>query len=70
MDTAVRFTGTGESCTEVTDFLGGPTAAGHRWKSCTYDGGWVTTPNGEQEFSPGDWIIRDGAGQLRVTEEP
>lgn len=70
MTEAVRFTGLGPSCDEVTAFLGGPTAAGHRWKSCTNDGGWIDTADGEQEFSPGDWIIRDDAGNLRVTEEP
>lgn len=63
---AIRFTGTGDSCTAVTAFLGGPAAAGHRWKSRTYDGGWVDTPDGEVEFTPGDWIARSPAGEFHV----
>jgi hypothetical protein len=61
---AVQFTGTGDSCTAVTEFLGGSHAPGHRWKATTYDGGWIVTLEGEMEFRPGDWIIRGVAGEF------
>lgn len=61
---AVQFTGSGESCTEVTVFLGGSHAPGHRWKSTTNDGGWIVTLEGEMEFQPGDWIIRGVMGEF------
>lgn len=61
---AVQFDGTGESCTAVTAFLGGPHAGNHRWKHATYDGGWVVTLEGDMEFGPGDWIIRGVAGEF------
>jgi hypothetical protein len=61
---AIQFTGSGESCTAVTEFLGGPLASGHRWKSTTYDGGWIATLEGEMEFKPTDWIIRGIQGEV------
>lgn len=61
---AVHFTGTGESCTAVTTFLGGSNGDNHQWKSCTNDGGWIVTPEGRMEFNPGDWIIKGVAGEF------
>lgn len=61
---AIQFDGSGESCTAVTEFLGGSYAGGHRWKSTTNDGGWITTLEGDMEFRPGDWIIRGVAGEF------
>jgi len=49
---AVQFTGSGDSCTEVTAFLGGSSAPGHTWKSRTNDGGYITTLEGDMEFRP------------------
>lgn len=58
--TAIRFTGTGESCTAVTEFFGGNSRGdNHQWKSCTNDGGWIISPGSRTEFRPGDWIIQD-----------
>jgi hypothetical protein len=61
---AVQFLGSGRSCTIVTEFLGGPHDSGHRWKSNTYEGGWIVTLEGDMEFGPGDWIIRGVQGEL------
>lgn len=61
---AIQFLGVGESCTAVTEFLGGPAAGGHRWKTRTYEGGWIITLEGEMEFVPGDWIIKGVAGEF------
>lgn len=61
---AIQFTGTGESCTAVTEFLGGNRSGNHHWKSCTNDGGWIVTLEGSMEFSPGDWIIKGVAGEF------
>lgn len=61
---AIQFTGTGESCTAVTAFFGSPYAGTHRWKSTTYDGGWIITLEGEMEFNPGDWIIKGTKGEF------
>lgn len=60
---AIQFTGTGESCTAVTDFLGGCHSGNHRWMSHTNDGGWIVTLEGDMRFAPGDWIIRGVAGE-------
>jgi len=57
---AVQFLGTGDSCAEVNAFLGGqhdPNIA--TWKDCTYDGGFIKTKNGDEEFSPSDYIIKN-----------
>lgn len=57
---AVQFTGTGQSCDDVTAFLGGYSAGDtHQWKTCTNDGGYILTREGPMEFVPGDWIIRE-----------
>lgn len=61
---AIQFTGTGDSCTAVTAFFGHPYAGTHRWKSTTYDGGWIITLEGEMEFKPGDWIIKGTRGEF------
>lgn len=61
---AVQFTGTGDSCTAVTEFFGGSNSANHRWRSCTNDGGWITTLEGDMEFRPGDWIIKGVADEF------
>lgn len=61
---AMQFTGTGESCTGVTRFLGGPLSTGHRWKATTNEGGYIATLEGEMEFVPGDWIIRGVKGEF------
>ncbi len=67
---AVRFDGTGASCDAVLALYGGPDPARCLWESCTYDGGFITTPNGACEFVPGDWIVRDDAGGLHVCTAP
>ena len=61
---AVQFTGSGDSCTALTEFFGGPAAGVARWKSCTYDGGYIVTLEGDMEFRPGDWIIRGVQGEF------
>lgn len=62
---AIQFTGTGESCTAVTEFFGGSSRGdNHQWKSCTNDGGWIVTLEGRMEFSPGDWIIKGVKGEF------
>lgn len=61
---AVQFDGSGDSCTEVTEFLGGPMAEGHRWKSNTHMGGYIETLEGEHEFKARDWIIKGVAGEF------
>ena len=62
---AVQFTGTGESCHEVTLFLGGYQAADtHRWNSTTYSGGVIVTLEGDMAFKPGDWIIKGVKGEF------
>lgn len=63
----VLFTGTGDSCTEVTAFLGGSRAGHtHQWKSRTNDGGYVVTAAGRQWFRPGDTIVRYSDGSYGV----
>ena len=59
---AVQFTGQNEPA--VTDFLGGPYATGHSWKLHTPYGGFITTLEGDMEFSPGDWIIKGVKGEF------
>lgn len=62
---AVHFTGSGDSCDEVTEFLGGAQdASTHRWKARTNDGGFILTPGDEIEFCVGDWIIRGVGGEV------
>lgn len=61
---AVQFTGTGDSCTEVTAFLGGSHSGKQRWNSTTNTGGVILTLEGEMTFVPGDWIIRGVEGEF------
>jgi len=61
---AVQFTGTGDSCTEVTAFLGGSNSGNQRWNSTTNTGGVIVTLEGEMAFVPGDWIIRGVKGEF------
>lgn len=61
---AIQFTGTGESCTDLTRFLGGPNDGNHHWKPTTNDGGWIVTLEGDMAFGPGDWIIRGIANEF------
>jgi len=62
-----EFNGTGEDCAHVVEFLGGPSAGNARWKLTTYDGGWIIRPDGtEQEFNPGDTILRHADGSFSV----
>lgn len=61
---AVQFTGTGESCTEVTEFLGGSYSGNQRWNSTTNTGGVILTLEGEMAFRPGDWIVRGVKGEF------
>jgi hypothetical protein len=61
---AVQFTGTGESCTEITMFLGGYTTNNHEWKTYTNDGGYILTLEGRMEFSKDDWIIKGIKGEF------
>jgi len=61
---AVQFVGTGDSCDEVTLFLGGENATNHRWKLCTLDGGYISTLEGLMEFRVGDWIIKGVKGEF------
>src|SRR5579872_3978075 len=42
---AIQFNGTPESCTEVTDFLGGPHSENHRWNLNTLTGGQLLDRN-------------------------
>lgn len=63
---AVRFKGTGESCAAVLALYGGPDPTKCIWKGCTYDGGFMVTPNGVVEFVKGDWIVKDDDGGLYV----
>jgi hypothetical protein len=75
---AIQFTGTGDSFPLVTEFLGSSHSGNHRWMSCTNDGGFIITLEGEMRFCPGDWIIRGVAGEFypcrddvfRATYEP
>lgn len=60
---AVQFIGTPESCSDVTEFLGGTHEHNHSWKHRTTDGGFIHTLEGEMEFGVGDWIIRGVAGE-------
>ena len=60
---AIQFSGTGESCTAVGAFLGGPYAGNQRWNSTTNTGGVILTLEGEMAFVPGDWIIRGVKGE-------
>lgn len=60
---AVQFTGTGESCAEVTEFLGGSHSGNQRWNSTTNTGGVILTLEGEMAFMPGDWIIKGIANE-------
>ncbi len=61
---AIQFTGTGESCTAVTAFLGGSNSGNQRWNSTTNTGGVILTLEGEMAFVPGDWIIRGIKGEF------
>lgn len=61
---AVQFTGTGDSCTEVLDFLGGSYSGNQRWNATTNTGGVILTLEGEMAFVPGDWIIRGVKGEF------
>jgi hypothetical protein len=61
---AVQFSGSGDSCTEVTGFLGGPSSGNQRWNSTTNTGGVILTLEGEMSFGPGDWIIRGVQGEF------
>jgi hypothetical protein len=61
---AVQFTGSGDSCTEVTMFLGGSHSGNQRWNSTTNTGGVIVTLEGEMAFVPGDWIIRGVKGEF------
>jgi hypothetical protein len=61
---AVQFTGSGDSCTEVTAFLGGSNSGNQRWNSCTNTGGVILTLEGEMAFTPGDWILKGVAGEF------
>lgn len=62
---AIHFTGSGESCDEVTDFLGGPQRGDtHQWKSRTNDGGFIIILEGRMEFIVGDWIIKGVKGEF------
>lgn len=57
-----EFDGTGEGCTRVTEFTGGHASGVVRWKTTTYEGGWI----GDEEFSPGDTILRRTDGSYSV----
>jgi len=62
---AIQFTGTGDSCAEVTEFPGGPRADHtHLWNSTTNTGGIIKTLEGDMAFRPGDWIIKGVAGEF------
>lgn len=61
---AVQFTGTGDSCYEVAAFVGGMSGRSCRWKSNAHEGGYIVTLEGEMEFQPGDYVIRDVAGEF------
>lgn len=61
---AIHFDGTGESCTAVTEFLGGSYAGNARWNHTTNTGGVILTLEGEMTFSPGDWIVRGIKGEF------
>lgn len=61
---AVQFTGTGESCSEVSNFFGGTRTRIATWKGCTYDGGFINTLEGRMEFGKGDWIIKGVNGEF------
>jgi len=60
---AVQFLGTGDSCSEISEFLGGNYAHNHRWKDITYEGGFIKTLEGDMEFISGDWIIKGIKGE-------
>ena len=66
-----EFDGTPESCTNLLDWFGGPSAGVARWKTSTYDGGWLLNADGSDgdEFSPGDTIFR-ADGNYRVEHGP
>lgn len=57
-----EFDGTPESCTVLVDWFGGPAAGVARWKTTTYEGGWLLNEDGSDgaPFGPGDTIFRDG----------
>jgi hypothetical protein len=58
---AIQFRGTGASCDEVTDFLGGPFGTAHEWRSNTREGGYILSVGDRRTpFVPGDWIIKSG----------
>lgn len=67
---AMIFEGTGESCSAVTELIGGHDPAKCLWKSCTYDGGYLVTPKGAVEFVKGDWIAKGLNGSLHVLTDP
>lgn len=66
-----EFDGSPESCSLLVDWFGGPAAGVARWKTTTYDGGWLLNPDGSDgaEFVPGDTIFRED-GRYRVVSGP
>ncbi len=72
---AVQFTGTPESCSAVTDFLGGPHADNHSWNPTTTTGGYLTRKTGagqtlaDQHFKPGCWIVKRWDGTFQVMRD-
>lgn len=67
-----EFDGTPGSCTRLVDWFGGPAAGVARWRTATYDGGWLLNTDGSDgaPFIPGDTIFRDEAGAYRVLSGP
>lgn len=70
MAEAIKFEGNGDSCGKVSEFIGAMDPKLCVWKSCTYDGGYITTANGVCEFRRGDWIIKDSDGSFDVAIPP
>jgi hypothetical protein len=66
---AVQFTGTGASCAEVTEFLGGYHAANHTWDSNTNEGGTLIHADGRTNFGWGYWILRGEGGKFSVLSD-
>lgn len=63
---AVHFDGSGQSCDEVSTFLGGPQMVDGPvvWNANTKTGGTVRTKFGPMPFGPGDWIYRSSRGNF------
>ena len=63
---AVHFDGSGASCTEVSDFMGGPQMIDGPvlWNTNTNSGGKIRTLEGDMAFNPGDWIIKGVKGEF------